>query len=1105
MKPKVELLNNDPESSVLTTVPKDPLGYSEQQDLLELKLSEARYRELADAGSKWYWETDTEHRFVHISKRIKKIAGADPQLLIGKTRLELADTHADPLLWSRYKTFLDERRPFRNFIYPMRPRFTEDKTRYFKINGTPRFTQHGDFIGYRGTAADVTTETFLLEQEKTAEQRFIEALESSADSISLYDPNERLVVSNAAWRNYQLHDFQRIPQPGTLYEDIVKENLATGTLFEANGREEQWLIERLRSFRNGSGCYELFRGDGRWLQIREQRTPSGATIVTTSDITTLKNRETKLKLSEQRFKDFTHAAIDWYFETDADLRVTYLSERYTEITGTTIESRLGHKVLLDRPDGVADVRWQTHLEDLKMHRPFRKLNYTRANPDGRTRYLQASGLPIFNEAGEFQGYRGTGLDNSSEILIRQTEERFRDVIETISDGYALYDSDDRLLIYNQNWLDILPTEIHPSIKPGIKLEEILCLVLKHRLYPRALGNEKKWLEHRMRLHRECGDPFELRIGENHWYLVRERRTRNQGVLLTITNITERKLRENALEKSESRFRDFAETAADWFWELDKDLRFSFVSERFHEITGMPVAELAGKNFKDLMSQSSLTSPGVHKTLLAFSEHRRVVDFEFECPGQHQDQTVHSINGVPLLNKQGEFQGYRGTGRDITQSRKLSVQLAYQASHDELTGLVNRREFEQRLTQMLKSSQNRQTEHALCYLDLDQFKVVNDTCGHAAGDALLQQLGRLLKDQVRNRDTLARLGGDEFALLLEHCTAEQAYQISDNLLSTISQFEFNWDNKHFRIGVSIGLVPIDNINAVSAAEILRAADSACYMAKDLGRNRIHVYTLHDTELVRRENEMQWVSQINKALAEDRFVLYGQVILPLNIPDNEHYVPHYEILLRMGNSNGETVPPGAFLPAAERYGLASRIDRWVVRNVFEWISEHPHLQPGDYFININLSTQSLGDELFQKFVIELFHSHRLSPEYFCFEITETAAIANLDAARDFMQGLRELGCRFALDDFGSGLSSYAYLRDLPVDYLKIDGSFIRNIISDPVHLAMVRSINDIGHVMGKQTVAEYVQDQATIEQLSELGIDFAQGYGIGHPMPLESLLG
>ncbi|MCH7696907.1 MAG: EAL domain-containing protein, partial [Proteobacteria bacterium] len=440
--------------------------------------------------------------------------------------------------------------------------------------------------------------------------------------------------------------------------------------------------------------------------------------------------------------------------------------------------------------------------------------------------------------------------------------------------------------------------------------------------------------------------------------------------------------------------------------------------------------------------------------------------------------------------------------DITEIRQLTEQLSFQASHDALTGLVNRREFEHRLQRVLDTARNEQTEHALCYLDLDQFKVINDTCGHVAGDELLRQLGSLLQKEIRKRDTLARLGGDEFGVLMEHCSLKQAKRVATKLRKAIEAFRFVWEERSFAIGVSIGLVPI-TATSMNTIEILKQADAACYAAKDRGRNRIHVYHQDDTELAQRHGEMQWVAQINRALEEDRFCLYMQTIKPL-LAHADDTGDHYELLLRMREEDKRLIPPGAFLPAAERYNLSTRLDRWVLDHAFDWLLGNPgHLERLAHCA-INLSGLSLGDDEFLEHVIARFEETGIPPGKICFEVTETAAIANLSSATVFIKALKELGCQFALDDFGSGLSSFAYLKTLPVDYLKIDGMFVKNIETDRIDLAMVKSINDIGKVMNIRTIAEFVENDGILEKLKEIGVDYAQGFGIAKPQPIESMM-
>lgn len=434
--------------------------------------------------------------------------------------------------------------------------------------------------------------------------------------------------------------------------------------------------------------------------------------------------------------------------------------------------------------------------------------------------------------------------------------------------------------------------------------------------------------------------------------------------------------------------------------------------------------------------------------------------------------------------------------------EATAKLAYQASHDMLTGLANRREFEGRLERALQSAKQHDRVHALCYMDLDQFKVVNDTCGHGAGDELLRRLTVLLQHCVRDRDTLARLGGDEFGVLLENCPVSKAHEVAELMLQTVQDFRFVWKDKTFVIGVSIGLVSISQ-ESESVASILSCADASCYAAKDKGRNRIHVYRMEDAELLRRHGEMEWVSRITKALEEDHLRLYFQRIVPLNARQDGGM--HFEILVRMANGDNEPILPMAFIPAAERYMLMPAIDRWVVKNTFQLCHDacESHRPGGFSTCTINLSGASLCDEHFLKFVQEQFAAYNVPPDAICFEITETAVISNLSDAINFINQLKRMGCSFSLDDFGSGLSSFTYLKNLPVDYLKIDGAFVKDMAHDPIDFAMVEAINKIGQVMGLQTIAEFVESEAILQRLREIGVDYVQGYWIEPPRPITEI--
>jgi len=463
-----------------------------------------------------------------------------------------------------------------------------------------------------------------------------------------------------------------------------------------------------------------------------------------------------------------------------------------------------------------------------------------------------------------------------------------------------------------------------------------------------------------------------------------------------------------------------------------------------------------------------------------------------------------VSAGPIRDGRGRTLGTVTVFRDVTKTRELAQQLSYQATHDALTGLINRREFDNRLRRALTRAAEDDVGDVLCYLDLDQFKVVNDTCGHVAGDEMLRQLATFLQSRVRRDDTLARLGGDEFGILLHRCPLQRAGDLAGELCRGIREFRFSWKGRVFVVGASIGLVSIDG-ELESVADILRAADTACYAAKDRGRNRVQVYKPDDSDLARRQGEMQWVSRLHDALAADRFQLDCQPIQPPGA-DPGGVVGGVEILVSMRDEHGERVAPGTFIPAAERYNLMPSIDRWVVRRTFDHFAVHwrEHPPNGAASCFINLSGTTLMDDSFLTFVEAELERHGVPPHAVCFEITETAAIANLAEATRFMQRLKRLGCRFALDDFGSGLSSFAHLKALPVDYLKIDGTFVRDIEIDSVDYAMVDAINRIGHLLGLATIAEYVETPGILDKVAALGVDLVQGFAVGRPQPVAEMM-
>lgn len=440
-----------------------------------------------------------------------------------------------------------------------------------------------------------------------------------------------------------------------------------------------------------------------------------------------------------------------------------------------------------------------------------------------------------------------------------------------------------------------------------------------------------------------------------------------------------------------------------------------------------------------------------------------------------------------------------TCEDIDDAYRLSELLTFQNSHDELTHLANRKTLELRLQQVIASAQSEHTEHALAILDIDQFKLINDSCGSAAGDELLRQVAHLMRDAARKRDTIARIGSDEFAILLEDCPVLLAQHTAENLRRVIEEHVFHWQGRSYSVSVSVGIVPVTDASD-TPGNVLSLADTACYAAKDSGRNCVHTYESDNVSVQLRHGEMRWAARINQAMHDNRLELNCQRIAALGA---EQGGAHYEVLLRMRDEQGGLIMPGEFLPAAERYNLSCRIDRWVIDNVFSWLAARPRALAKVGQVGINLSGKSIGNADMLEFILSAFRGGRVPANKICFEITETAAIADMVGATHFIARLKECGCRFALDDFGSGFSSLAYLKQLPVDYLKIDGAFVRDMDSDSIDYAMVRSINDIGHLLGKQTVAEFVESDATMDLLRSLGVDFVQGYAIGRPQPIACL--
>jgi diguanylate cyclase (GGDEF)-like protein/PAS domain S-box-containing protein len=687
----------------------------------------------------------------------------------------------------------------------------------------------------------------------------------------------------------------------------------------------------------------------------------------------------------------------------------------------------------------------------------------------------------------------------AEHELKLSQERFNLAVTGSSDGLWDWNIDTREVYYSPRFKQLL----------GLRDHEMAATyeALISRLHP----DDQEATEAAFEDHLERGRPFDIEMrlqtksGDYRWFRSRGQSVRTpdgRAVRMAgaITDITDRRLAAAELFAEKERAQVTLASIADGVITTDNDGWVEYLNPVAEDLTGWTAGSARGLPLQAIfrMIDETTRSMAPNPVEMVLREERNVESAATMLLLRNDGSEIPIVqSAAPIRARSGKITGVVLVLHDVSRERQYAAKLSYQASHDSLTGLINRTEFEHRLALALKSSAQIGRHHAVMYLDLDQFKVVNDTCGHAAGDQLMRQVSTVLQKRLREGDTLARLGGDEFGVLLENCSADNALRIADELRQTVMDFHFAWESRSFSIGVSIGVVNVED-GLFTIADVLSAADAACYMAKEKGRNRVQVYHREDSELSMRHGEMEWVGRLQKALDEDRFVLYSQDIMPIKEAGGGS---HCELLVRMLDEKGEIVPPMAFIPAAERYGLMPSIDRWVIRNAMAIIAREQvraRGEAGDIYA-INLSGASIGDDRFLDFVKEQFGRFAVPYQAICFEITETAAIARLDKATHFIQEMRGLGCRFSLDDFGAGMSSFAYLKHLPVDFLKIDGGFVKDMADDPIDRAMVEAIHSVGHVMGKKTIAEFVDGERVIAALKQIGVDYAQGYGVAKPKP------
>ncbi len=685
---------------------------------------------------------------------------------------------------------------------------------------------------------------------------------------------------------------------------------------------------------------------------------------------------------------------------------------------------------------------------------------------------------------------------AAEDALRRSESKFRGLFENVMEGVYQTSRDGRILAANPAFVNLL----------GYASAEELYEVPARTLYwypndrdtfVRRVESEGELRNEEYVMRRKDGS---MLVVVDNCRVVRNKLGRVSGYEGTLTDITERKKAETAVFQAKERAQVTLQSIGDAVITTDSEGRIDYMNPVAESLTGWESRESQGQKIGEVLTViNDLTREAAESPLvrclregqvLGLSEHTVLVS-------RRGQEIAIQDSAAPIRDRAGNLIGAVMVFHDVSKERRLHRALHYQASHDALTGLINRREFENRLNAAVEDAkQDRAVRHALLYLDLDQFKLVNDTCGHPAGDQLLKQITGMLQSRIRGGDTLARLGGDEFGILLQDCVLDQALRVADTVRQAIRDYRFIWQDGVLAVGVSIGVVEITNETA-TVANLMSAADVACYTAKDAGRNRVELYQADNVPA--RHREMHWVSKLTRACDESSFELFYQPIVPIGATTDER--EHFELMLRLRDDTGACVTPAEFIPAAERYNVMPLIDRWVVRQALDSVVHRAASGMKPFTIAVNLSGTSLNDERFLEYLITELGSRDLAEGSMCFEITETAAIANLDNAVHFMRELKTRGCRFALDDFGSGLSSFVYLKTLPVDYLKIDGQFIENVARDPIDRSMVEAISQVGRAMGILTIAERVESEEVLLELGRLGIAFAQGFHIAVPKPVK----
>ena len=1065
--------------------------------------SEARFKALSEASPLGVFATDARGACTYTNGRWQRIFGLTLAQSLGNGWAvtshpdDRADVYAE---WQRTVALGVE------FEMESRILRTDGQTRTVHSRARANHASDGSVIGYVGSVEDVTEQRATSLQLAASEQRLRKLYESTPVMLHSIDPQGRLLTVSGHW----------LDSLGYTREEVVGKAIADFMTETSRARS----VNVLQAFFATGVCedvaYQLVRKSGEVIDVLLsavlERNSSGQPL---RSMTVMQNVTQRLRaeraLGDERLRlasiiEGTGAGTwEWNFQTGEarfnEPWAAMIGYTLSELAPTSVQTwlNLNHPEDLLRSRELLDRHFSGELDSYECEARMRHsdgrwvwvLTHGRVltrTPDGQPEWLYGTQVDItarkhqdealrkseklLNRTGEVAGVGGWELDLLTQTLTWSAQTHrihgvALDVLPTLADAINYYAPEARPVIQ-------AAVDLAMRTGQGWDIELPFIPATGQRIWVRAVGEAEFTDGRPVRLIGTFQDITAIHA------LTGELAEQHELLRVTLQSIGDAVITTDASGRV-TWLNPVAERMTGW---LNAEAKgrpvghvFHIVNEETRAPTENPVATC--------LQQGKLAGLANHTVLIS----------------RHGDEFGIEDSAAPIRHANGKILGVVLVFHDVTEQRRLSGEMSYRATHDALTGLVNRAEFETRLRRTLNKAHEDRSEHALLFIDLDQFKLVNDACGHSVGDQLLQQVSKLLGEAVRARDTLARLGGDEFAVILEHCSADQALRVGQKICERMDDFRFMHDERRFRIGTSIGLVPVDSRWSTTAA-LIQAADTSCYAAKEAGRNRVHAWFDTDQAMRVRHGEMQWAARLEQALDENRFALYAQRIEALDA--NTHGL-HAEVLLRMIDSDGSVVQPSAFLPAAERFHFATRIDRWVLRRGIDTLCALADLSAIDTLC-VNLSGQSIGDRAFHRQAIDMLKEAGTEVcRRLCLEITETAAVTNLVDASVFIEQVRALGVRIALDDFGAGASSFGYLKSLSVDLIKIDGQFIRDLLDDPLDDAAVRCFVDVARVVGVKTVAEFVDRTEVLDRVREIGIDFAQGYLLHRPEPIEAVLG